>query len=424
MLIALTTRGSGMALQFLINLILVRVLGAEGIGVYSVYLAWVMVLSGVIGLGTPTLAMRRVSELTVTAAAPITPFVGRLLGLSCLAGLALLIIILGPGGSLFSPLLDSPESMNIMKLAALGAILFTFMKIGSESLKGLGKVNQSIGFENILMPLLIILLAGFALLTEWSLSSEQFIAAHLVIMAAISIAILLFLIRHTGWQRPSLFPGLRRDLEELAPLWGNLLIAMLFINLPIIMAPLFAPYDEVGVFSIAYKLIMITVNILMVLSGFFGPRFAKAYAAGDTADLKRALQQSRIGSLLLFLPVFALFIAVPDQVMGIFGEEYRSGSDLLIVMITGQLIYASTGLVGLFLAMTYRARLELKISFSILVIMAALIAGLGSLYGITGVAWGFALGLALKNLVSLYFTQRELAGLQAASQTTPAEGTT
>lgn len=408
MLIALATRGSGMALQFLTSLVLVRVLGAEGVGIYSVYLAWVMVISGGISLGAPTLALRRVSVLSEHNGAKISAFVVRLLVLCLMTGGLTLGGVVAFRDGLAGRLLGEDVHSQLIVMVAVGAIIFTFMKVGSESLKGLGKVNQSIGFENILMPLLVILLALCLMITPWSISSYEFVFAHLLIMVLVAVALLAYLGRHAGWQRPTR-EGLGVDLRELMPLWGNLMIAMLFLNLPMIMAPGFAGYDEVGIFSIAYKLIMITVNVLMVLASFFGPRFAKAYAANDAVELKKALNQSRIASMLLFLPVFILFLALPEWVMGLFGEAFRAGAGHLVVMVSGQLIYASTGLVGLFLIMTHRAELELKIAIVAIVIMAALIFVLGYFFGIDGVAWGFAAGLAFKNMLSLYFVFRHQA---------------
>jgi len=67
----------------------------------------------------------------------------------------------------------------------------------------------------------------------------------------------------------------------------------------------------------------------------------------------------------------------------------------------GQSIYATTGLVGLFLAMTGNADKEFKISLLFLLIMYGLLFLGGYYFGMLGVAAGFSLSIAFKNIVSL-----------------------
>ena len=139
----------------------------------------------------------------------------------------------------------------------------------------------------------------------------------------------------------------------------------------------------------------------------------KEYADADFAALMESLKQTRWFSMALYAPLFLVFVAVPEFVMGLFGDAFRSGGSLLLTMAIGQLIYASTGLAGLMMNMIHREKEEFWITLLATLLMAALIAVLGSHFPVLGIAMGFGAGLGLKNLVSWWMVNRYLALMQS-----------
>lgn len=405
-LMALFTRGGGMGLQFLSTLVIARVLDPEGMGIYSVYLGWMLVLSGVISVGTPTLAMRRVS---VAHRAQDSSQISR----QMLALLAVILLF-----SLFSlSLMSLIGSVNLERLfgfefmlyAGASGALFAGIKLFSEALKARDAVNTAMLFENIMMALLMLIFVGTSVFLDERVTALQVVQINLSVLALIFVFVLFYFF----FRLPVIFKprkvNLRDYLVTLPPLWGNILVGMLFLNAPLLLAPYFASQTELGLFGVAYRLIMINVNVLMVLAALFGPKFARLYADQDLVGLRAALNESRKLSLMLFAPIFLFVLIFPEFTLGLFGKRYIEGINLLLIMIVGQLVYASTGLVGLFLAMTDHAALEFRLAVSGALIMVLLISIAGSIAGIEGVALGFTLALGIKNLLSLYFAKRVLA---------------
>lgn len=414
--LALFTRGSGMILQFATNLVLVRVLGASGMGVYSIYLAWMQLLSSVASIGLPAFVLRtaavawgrreprRVRHLLLKAVLLIGATSAVVWALVFLASDFLALSFLNDIGLRFA-----------LIWAALAAFLFSLIKIAAEVLKSIERVNLALACETLLLPALVIALAGAYWLQGAVLAIDIWLMFHAGFLALVTVAMFALLL---PMLRGRVSCGEDAEVKvldrALLPMWGSALLGMWFLNMPVLLLPQFASTAEIGVFSMAYRLINITVNLLMVLAGIYGPRFARSFAAGDIAGLRSALAQTRWLSLALFMPVGALFLVFPEQVMSIFGDEFRSGGEWLVIMVLGQLVYSATGLVGLCLNMIHHEKEEFFIALGCSILTFLLIMVLGAQWGTSGVAAGFALGLASKNLVSLGFVSYHLNRMRLA----------
>jgi O-antigen/teichoic acid export membrane protein len=183
--------------------------------------------------------------------------------------------------------------------------------------------------------------------------------------------------------------------------------------MPLLFAPVFSDIHDTGIFSSAYRLITVIVNVMMVLSGIYGPRFARNYNNKNYALLYEDLKKTAYISMGMFLPLFLIFMIFPSEILGIFGADFRAGAHWLQIMAAGQLIYSATGLVGLLLNMIHKEKLELMLMVLSSVLMVIMMLILGYLYSITGIAIAFAVGLAFKNLVSLFFAHSILKKLIA-----------
>jgi len=412
-LMALMLRGGSMVIQFVSTLLLVRVLGPSGMGIYSLYTSWMQVLSSIGGVGSTTFTLRTVAVLEKKK--DIAQIGVYLWKISCL------VIV---GGTLLAvPMLIWPEVLSAMVLgddapyyilifAAGSGVVFSLLKIFSEGLKSLRRINTALSIESALVATLLVCVAGLILMNQWTVTVEWIVAIHLMIlMVAGAVALYCLLIAKNSFSHQAATEKIAVPNRSLLPMWGSSLLGMGFINMPILLLPQFSTTDELGIFSMAYRLILIVVNILMVLAAIYGPKFASAYASHDVAQLKRDLRQTQLWSIILYAPLFLLFFFAAEFTMSIFGSEFRTGGVFLWVMALGQLIYASTGLVGFMMNMIHREREEFLIMLLSSLLMLAMILILGHRYGAVGVAAGFGAGLAVKNLISFFMVHGYLKKL-------------
>jgi O-antigen/teichoic acid export membrane protein len=420
---ALANRGGGMVLQFASVWVIAKAVGVSGVGVYSFYTSWMTVLAALSGFGSATYTIRTVAVYSKHGNhAAIRHYVKKMAALLLGAGLLTAVLIAGPGRALAAYFVGDAELLDHLVWAAAGSVAFMFLRLMSETLKSMSMLNTSMVLESMLIPALLILLCLWALLTSSTLTVEWLIGAHIAFMMVATVAMFCYVWRGT---RPSEAPGsgTRQHApvlnRSMLPLWGSSLLGMLFLNMPVLLLPSFATTEEMGLFAIAYRFINICVTLLMVVGGIYGPRFAKEYADANGPALKQSLKQTQMFSMVLYAPLFVLFVATPEFVMGLFGEPFRAGGSLLVAMAVGQLVYASTGLVGMMMNMIHREHEEFWITLGATVLMAALVAGFGSQLSVLGVAIGFGVGLGLKNVASWVAVRRYLALIHAPTSPAP-----
>lgn len=407
-----------MVLQFGSVWLIAQTVGIAGVGFYSFYTAWMVVLAALSGFGSATYTIRTVSVLAKK---------GDFSGIrEYLRKIAILLVGTGFLVVLLIWLLGKPFTawwgfdrilIDQIVWASFGAIAFMLMRLMSETLKALDLLNTAMAIESMLIPFLLIALCAGALLQDASLTVEVVIGSHIAFVLLGSLIMLGYVIKATRIQNPLNTPKTDISLwnKSMLPMWGSSLLGMLFLNMPLLLLPSFASPEEMGLFAIAYRFVNICITLLMVISGIYGPRFAKEYADYDSAALILSLKQTRWFSMALYAPLFVVFIAAPEWVMGLFGEGFRSGGNLLLAMAMGQLVYASTGLAGLMMNMIHREREEFWITLVATVLMVVLMAGFGSQLSVLGIAIGFGVGLGLKNIMSWWMVNQYLDSMKTST---------
>lgn len=409
---ALANRGGGMVLQFGSVWMVARAVGVAGVGFYSFYTAWMMVLAALAGFGSATYTIRTVSVMAKQHRyAAIRQYLRKMATWLTGAGLLLVVLVVLLGKPWVALGWGNETLVHQMVWASLGAMAFMLMRLMSETLKALSLLNTAMVIESMLIPFLLIALCTVVLLNHMTLTVEVVIGSHIAFMLVGTLVMLGYVLQATRVAHPSDAPTANVPLwnRGMLPMWGSSLLGMLFLNMPLLLLPSFANPQEMGLFAIAYRFINICVTLLMVVGGIYGPRFAKEYTEGDPVALRQSLKQTRWFSMALYAPLFVVFVTVPEWIMGLFGDAFRSGGMLLLAMAVGQLIYASTGLAGLMMNMIHREKEEFWITLLATFLMAVLIAGLGSQFSVLGIAVGFGAGLGLKNLMSWWMVNRYLA---------------
>jgi O-antigen/teichoic acid export membrane protein len=115
------------------------------------------------------------------------------------------------------------------------------------------------------------------------------------------------------------------------------------------------------------------------------------------------------GSKLLFytsVPVCLFIWLFPSFLLGIFGEQFKTGSAALIILAGGSLVNALTGSVGVLLQMTGRQKEYNYIVITAAGINIALNIILIPAYGIIGAAIASASSKILQNIAAAFYVYK------------------
>lgn len=401
----LSFRGIGVTMQFALSVILGRMLGADGLGIYYLYITWMVVLSNVFGMGLPFYTLRNASYLEGTNQHDkANHFVINSLRIGILAGLlmALPVYLLAPEISLI--FLKDIELSPIVRMVSIAGVLFLCLRIISEALQARGKAKLGISGDTTVLPGCVLVATGILIFHGLPVNYFSLVSSHLIMLSAVSVA--MFWIWRCSSKPVNKEKVVRVTVKsivstEMLTFWGNSLLTVIFINMPILLLAYFATPEEVGHFGVAYRLMGLATTILMALGSIFGPRFARHYARKDIKALSHDFRMSQIFSFLAYLPFMIAFFLFASPILSMFGPKFSDSKILLWILAGGQLFNSLTGLVGYLLNMIRKERVEFMSLLFATIFMFLSSCFLGMKYGSIGVAIGFASTLAIKNVFSL-----------------------
>jgi O-antigen/teichoic acid export membrane protein len=158
---------------------------------------------------------------------------------------------------------------------------------------------------------------------------------------------------------------------------------------------------EVGVYNVATRLVLLAGLAMPAINAAFGPRIADLHHRGRSQSLQQAYRAAESWTLRLYLPGFALIVAFPDDLLGLFGKAFEAGAAVTVILAVGKLVDNATGPCGLMLNMSGRPVWTMVDNIAVLIVNVVLNLLLIPRYGIVGSAVAWAVSLVLVNLARL-----------------------
>ncbi|MCS3904366.1 O-antigen/teichoic acid export membrane protein [Methylohalomonas lacus] len=400
-------------LLLILAIILARVLGAEGYGIYAFAFAIMRLLMVGAEAGMPALLMREIATshgreqwgLLRGALRRAGQFVTLVATVISLIGLGILWWL----SERFEPAVV--QTIGLMLLALPAAAMVRTL---AAALQGLHRVIIGQSLDMLWRPLLVLLFVSimFLMWPEWrqpqSAMAVQVVALFLVLMLG---ALLLWriLMLQVGNARPEF--RTREWLKSALPftLIGG--AAIINNHTDVIMLGWLRSAEEVGIYRVAVQGATLVAFGLQAANAVIAPQFARLHARGDMARLQSLVTQSARVILLVALPVTLAFMLAGGAIVGwVFGDEFAAAHLSLAILALGQLINAAFGSVALLLNMTGHESVSAHILWQTAVLNIVLNGLLIPFYGMSGAAVATALSLALWNFM-LYRQVRNRLGL-------------
>lgn len=352
-------------LSFAVAVILARVLGPEGYGVYAFAFALISLLAIPSQFGLPNLVIRE------TAKAHANDDWGLMRGIwrwaNGVAGTisVTLALIAGAIAWIFAGRFNDVQlvtfawGLALIPLIALGAL-------SGAALRGLRKVVAGQMPEFVLRPLFLILLvlAAALLWPDGELTAATTMAFH-ALAAALAFSLGAWMLTRA---RPEPLmaapePVYRSRAWAASALPLALLAGMQMVNqhADILMLGLFRNAEEVGVYRVVVQGGTLVVFGLQAVGMVVAPQFARLHSIGDTAGLQRVATLSARTAAFIALPVTLVFLVLGGAILGwIFGPAFAAGRVALAIIALGQLVNAAVGPVGILLNMTGHERITAR----------------------------------------------------------------
>lgn len=345
--------GLGYALIYLIS----QNLGAEGVGFYQVMVQIMTVLGMVLGLGMNISVLRYVGQFNNTEERSklhlLYNYFVKLVG-----PLTLLIsVLLYVSAGYIVSLLDK-EALYAegLRMVAIALPFFTINQISLEFIRGLKKLQISELVRSVLRPLVMV--AGISLFF-W----EDIEKMDVIYLLVASVVINSMVSRWSIWKAlkkvpktPSLFK--RKDfIKTSVPMMLTGISSALMAAIPILFLDYYASQEDVGIFTVAFKLASLVSMILVVVNTIAAPKIAEFYWANKLKELQKFINQSIGFMFWIGFTLSALLIISGQWILDFFGDEFKAGYLVLVILVLGQLINVGTGPATLFLNMSGRQKI-------------------------------------------------------------------
>lgn len=396
---------------FVLVVVLGRLYGTEGVGVFALAQSLIMASALISRYGMDNALMRFVGRdlQSPHVYAYLRHAVVRAMLVSTAAGVVIFL-----SRNLWAQLFHAPELPPVLVGIAIATPAFTLCYILAGFMKAVRRPATAC----------LMLRGGVALVTAgfvWAINRWAFADAgigNLGIAYAVSawaIAVLaLWLCRRWFSHRPPSaktqpgLPALAAFKRSSSAFFASNLAQFMIAVLGIWIAGYFLSNSAVGLFKAANQLAMLIGVILFVMNVILPPRFAKFSHDRNHAALSRLARRGvLLGVALAAVPVVAC-LAVPEWILGVVGHDFPEAAVALRILAVGKLIAVGCGSVGHLLNMTGRETLQRNIAwlgngFGLLTVLV-----LTPLLGIAGTSIGVTMAMASKKFIGLYFVWREL----------------
>lgn len=404
------------ALTFTLTILLARVLGRAGLGVYSNANAWVQLLVIPATLGMNQLIVREVAKYSRDEQWGLVLGLFRWASRTALLACAALAIA---GG--ITALLLWAHQQPVMFQAVLLSLVFTLpltalTNLRQAAMRGLGKVATGLYPDMVVRPVLLI-----ALVAALALFAPGFLTPITAVALAGFGTFAAFLVGSVTLSRTvpvQIHPDPISNAQRRA--WLASALSMLFLGgvqvltsqtATIVLGATREPGD-LALFAVASRGAAFIPLAREAINIALAPMVAQLYSAGRTADLQRLVTRSSQVALTVSLLV-ALFICVfAKPFLLLFGRDFPAGIGLVWGLSIAQVVSAGAGSVGLILVMTGHERVAVRglvVSAALTILLSALLI---PRWGPMGAVIADGSALAVVNLIwgwSLYRTTGLLA---------------
>lgn len=406
--VAFVLRLTAAGLSFVFNIILARLLGVEGSGVF--FLAFIVTtmatVAGRAGMEQVLL------QLVATNASQgnwieVSGLYRRAMWISVWASAAATALIFIAAPVISKTLFSTPDLVDPLRLMSLGIVPWSLLMLHGELLKGLRRIRDAMLVQGVCLQLfgipLLLLLGG----------PLGILGAAAAYVATLFLTLILGIVL---WRRATpQIKGLRGHFDTRVLLSTSLPLfwatsADLVLNwTDSLMLGVLSNSAAVGIYGVAMRTALPVGFIVVAVASVISSRFAVLYAQGELRALERLLRIATGMMMLLISPVLLLLVVFPGWVLGFFGAGFTAGAPVLAVLAVGQFANVAFSLAETALTMSGFVKVVRNNVFLGAFLNVLLNALLIPAYGPVGAAVATATSITVKRLVTVYLMRKYLS---------------
>lgn len=415
--LSLAGRMGGVFLRYGVYWLLVKILGVRDSGFYFLVMSAMRIFCAISVLGLDQGMIRYISIHKSTgdgrrAAGTVIAGVVPSLVISVFAS----IIVFAFAPQIATMIFKKPELTYLLKTMVASLPLLTVFTIFLSVIQGFGKMRIRALCEDIFWPF-----ASFAGVVAVKFAGRDDMSGMVFVYVAsigISAAVSAFLMLKQGkgvldWSRPIM--EWKETLLYSSPLVLRSLFIQILMWTDVLMVGIFKPAEDVGIYFMASRLIVMVSSTNAILGAVASPMFSSLNHSGEKKRLGILYEFNNRLTVALQMPIITILWLCGSQALRVFGKEYGAGTEALDILLAAQAFVAFGGASAIMLVMTGYSGTTLMNSglgaLSNIVLNIILIPKMG----ITGAALSTALVKSSLSVIRIYQV-RHYTGLMPFSR--------
>lgn len=401
-----TARLIGAILTFLMTLFFARWLGLEQFGAFTLGLAILTITTVLARWGTDQILLKRASINWNTSPSISKAYVRSTIKLIMITG-GVLTLFLALGNTFISSwIFSKPELETILFYFAILIVPLSLNFVISESYKAIGRPVLGSYIQNVTLPFSAITI-GYFFYSSKSFNIENSVIVYgLSVLISLTVTLFLWLFIYSNFKNRTIplniifkkgWPLLIATSSSLIMSWSDMIILGIYAN-----------ESEIGIYSAASRTILGIALVIVALNSLTAPKYAKLHHGGESKKLESLAQLS---SLVFFIAIglpSIVLTAYSIEVMGLFGADFESGNNVLIILVIGQFVSVTLGASAPLLTMTGKEHTLKTILLTVSVINIILSIFFVKLIGAEGVAYATTVSLMIWSMWSTVEVKKHL----------------
>jgi len=397
----------GMISALLISIFLGRNLGSEGLGVvnFANQLGMILLIFSMFGFQNVIIKFIAIAKGKLDDKDIVTT-----LHTSLIFNGLLSIVIAGVGVIVLPYIIEMWSGNQDLYIPLLIVFVMlipqTISRVYGAALNGYGKIWQA----NLVNQTLSTFLVGLGLILYWSINI-RFTPITILLLYAISRVLLAFVVLIL-WNQTFKskikgdfnFKPMLKMAKPMLLVTGTGVIAS---NADAIMLGALGTFKDVGIYSVAARLALLTSLFLQVSNAAILPKLASLFSNSKIDEMRLMVQRVTKGLALIALLCVVFFIVFGQWLLGFWGAEFQTAYWVLVILAIGQFFNIATGCSGLLLVMCGFEKIHGYISLVGVVLNIILNVVLINQYGALGAAIATAITVMLSNVAKVILAKRK-----------------
>lgn len=340
-------------LGFILNVLLARLLGVKGLGIYTYALAWHQLLYIPALLGLDVLLIREVAIYKTQSSwgllRGILRWSNQMVLISSVSIALIAIAIAWNFG------FEDKEMLLTFSLAMLLLPIAALRNVRLATMKGLRLVIMGLMPEMLIVPIVIIVLTGCLYLFVDKNITASWILGTRIVATLITFAIGIYLL-----QKALPEPVKHATCEYQIRTWSTKLLPFMLLGgmyiitsrCDMLMLGAIKGTEAVGLYGPVTRGVELLAYVLTAANNILSPNIASLYSENKLEQMQQLVTRSSRLMLLMSLPIAAILIFGGNWYLSLFGSEFVQARSALTILCIGQLFNVATGSVGILLTMT------------------------------------------------------------------------